>query len=438
MPSDESTPKFDRQAALSDFKNRLLDFADNGFLVPETDVYDEPVRYFKANKQWTPIIFGFLTWLEDLAAWKEADSDGFAGIQGILKFEEGIELVVSDFDCGDVEDCLESSTIINNIVTDITNITNEIEDLQDETDVGGVNLPPVPSSSDSGDNVCAASNYVANRVSGILLDTWTKARSYSLLDFVQLVLGEFLDFSKVVAFWQYAITIFNGGLGDSAVTYTDEIAQIVFCANGDLARIIDDLETTPHMPDAEQALWRAIFDNFTQAQIDEWMMIGTLDTTSYDCSSGCPWVAVWDFANLYTPSGDEDLIVHGIGSWSIVQGILVAGVGINNPSGTIEISHALPEQCRLISYTIHNAKGANCAAMDTRAWWRGVAGTATPAYSGAVRTLGSGYTNTTISVFNAIMDTMKVGISPFLCGGGLSTCVLGYVRMIGNGVVPIA
>jgi len=76
-------------------KYKVIDLLDNLQNLPDTDIYDEPVRYFKANEKWTPIIFGWLTWLEEIAGWQIAEDDLHPGIQAIMKFEEGIEPIVT-------------------------------------------------------------------------------------------------------------------------------------------------------------------------------------------------------------------------------------------------------------------------------------------------------------------------------------------------------
>lgn len=83
----------DRQAVLDDLKRRIIDLMENPYVVPDVGIYDEPVRYFKANEEWCKIIFGWLDWLEDVAGWQDAEDDNHAGIQAILIFEEGIEPV---------------------------------------------------------------------------------------------------------------------------------------------------------------------------------------------------------------------------------------------------------------------------------------------------------------------------------------------------------
>lgn len=86
--------KYDRRLILEDDKNRILDFRDFGQEPPSVGIYDEPVRYFKANKEWCKFIFGFLTWMQDVAFWTEAEDTTYHAIQQIMIFEEGIEEII--------------------------------------------------------------------------------------------------------------------------------------------------------------------------------------------------------------------------------------------------------------------------------------------------------------------------------------------------------
>lgn len=85
----------DRQITPLDAKQRIIDLMANGQSLPDAGIYDEPVRYFKANEKWCAILFGWLAWYEDPAGWPEAEDDNFSGIQQVLMFEEGIEPMVT-------------------------------------------------------------------------------------------------------------------------------------------------------------------------------------------------------------------------------------------------------------------------------------------------------------------------------------------------------
>ena len=83
--------KYDRQIIQLDHKQRILDLMDFQAAPPEVGIYDEPVRYFKANLEWCKFIFGLLAWAEHIAYWKDAEDELHHAIQQILIFEEGIE-----------------------------------------------------------------------------------------------------------------------------------------------------------------------------------------------------------------------------------------------------------------------------------------------------------------------------------------------------------
>lgn len=92
MPDRKYEKSNDRNYTLLDAKQRVIDLMANNQPLPEVGIYDEPVRYFKANEQWCSVIFGWLDWLEDVAGWQEAQDELHPGIQAILIFEEGIEI----------------------------------------------------------------------------------------------------------------------------------------------------------------------------------------------------------------------------------------------------------------------------------------------------------------------------------------------------------
>jgi hypothetical protein len=97
MADNKYSKQLDRQAVLHDYKRRIIDLLENGQALPDTGIYDEPVRYFKANEKWCKIIFGWLAWLEDVAGWPDAEDDNYLGIQAILTFEEGIDVPMPEF-----------------------------------------------------------------------------------------------------------------------------------------------------------------------------------------------------------------------------------------------------------------------------------------------------------------------------------------------------
>lgn len=130
MSDHKFDKKEDRHAVLDDWKRRIIDLMENGQMPPDVAWDAEPLRYYKLNKNWASIVFGWLEWLENEAGWKEAEGQNYVGIQAIMKFEEGIELPEAEVDCGDVEDCLSTSDIIAGLNAQIEDLNNQIEELE--------------------------------------------------------------------------------------------------------------------------------------------------------------------------------------------------------------------------------------------------------------------------------------------------------------------
>ena len=81
----------ERNVTLLERKSRIIDLMENLQALPDVEWDAEPVRYFKLNKEWCKAVFGWLTWVEDEAGWLDAEDLNYRGIQGVIKFEEGIE-----------------------------------------------------------------------------------------------------------------------------------------------------------------------------------------------------------------------------------------------------------------------------------------------------------------------------------------------------------
>lgn len=94
-------------------KVRLSDF---NLSLPAENIFDEPTRCYKVNKAWAKIITGALDLLTEIGVWKDAENEGYSGIQQILQMLEGDDCM----DCDDVEACLATSAIIANLQAQIT------------------------------------------------------------------------------------------------------------------------------------------------------------------------------------------------------------------------------------------------------------------------------------------------------------------------------
>jgi hypothetical protein len=220
MPDYKFRQKADRNYVLLDAKQRIIDMMENGQQLPDVGIYDEPVRYFKANEQWCKIIFGWLDWLEDVAGWPEAEDDNYPGIQAILEFEEGIEMATKE----DIRDGMYEA--MNRLAAQIvsgryTNIVVDGEgNVSDPSEVeAGEDLPDDdPATPDVNEN--SASRYgamlsVAAGINGLLskLNTLYGADvtpDTSLADAIFLI-----SFSYVV----------ENTIGDAMAAYWDARAQ---------------------------------------------------------------------------------------------------------------------------------------------------------------------------------------------------------------------
>jgi len=444
MPDEKYDRKYDRQAVLSEFKQRVIDLMQNHQPLPDTGIYDEPVRYFKANLKWTPVIFGLLTWAEDLAFWPDAINDLYVGIQQILIFEEGITLPdPPEIDCGDVEDCLESSTIINNIFNQIEIINNQIEiinenadELEETVEAGGNPLPDPPTMADASNDLCRGAHFISLRLRDRMLEYYDMASTLTLQEFVEAILNiASIGFIPAVEFWQFVFTLSSPTLDDSAAAYINRIEEAFFCAHWNLEEARTLIEDDPLIPTNEKALWLSVLDLYQQGQITEWGLVGTLDPTEVDCSAGCPWVVVFDFNGAYIPDGSETLIIDG-NSWTVSGGAFMDGIGYVALADLMTIAHPLPQQCRLMHYYVSSAKGVPMLAADLRFWWKGSTGTGSEQFSAILRNLNTEYATYNFSVLGSpIMSQASISFDSFFPSGGFGQKI-GWVKLVGTGSYP--
>lgn len=434
----------DRVVILDDEKKRLLDLTAFKFVPPSEGIYEGEVRYYAANLKWAKLIEGFVSWLATVAAWPDANDENYQAIQEILTFLEGIDLPTSDFDCEDVENCLETSTIIINLITQINNLNTQITELQEQLEEieheqeAGNPLPDNPDMADSGNAVCRGANFIAERLSDRLLEYWEQASTLSLEEFVNALLNiATIGFIPATAFWQFVFTLSDPDLADEAVTKTDRIALAFFCANWDMELAKSYINADSSLTENEKALWIVTIELYRQGQFDEWGLVGTLGTTEYNCSEGCPWVVVWDFAGDYVPIGDEDAIYEG-NKWNVSGGTFVAGTGYVAFADVMVVSKELPEQCALHHYYMQTARGDLCLASDQSVWWRGIDGQQVEQYSPEGRQIQQFYTEQHFTVLGEpIMTEARIKMDAFFCGSSPTYGQkIRYVRLIGSGVMP--
>lgn len=429
----------DRQAVLDDYKRRMIDLFTADIPLPGVEWDAEPVRYFKLNKKWCIVLSGWLDIMQDVAFWREAAGEDYAGIQAILAFEEGIELPeVGDFDCEDVEDCLESSEIIADLNQQIIDLTEKVKELEHEADNGGSPLPDNPDMADSGDSVCRGANFIAQRLSDALADYWDQAASLTLEEFVSALLSAAsIGFIPATSFWQFVFTLSSPGLKDDALEHVDDIAQAFFCANWEIEAAKDRINEDPDLTTNEKALWIVTIELYRQGQIDEWGHVGTLSESDYDCTGGCPWVVVWDFDGSYVPIGDEDAIYTG-NTWEVSGGNYFGDQGYVGNNDVWQIRKDLPEQCKVGPWVHRVNKNVLCLAVDIAVTWRGISGTDPESFSPEGRVLNN--PDDPYSQFwggiPAVLSEMKIRHDHFFCGGDHYGSQTRWVRMTGTGVMP--
>lgn len=136
MAQDPSKSELDRLVIPDDYKKRILDFLDFNLSLPSTGINDEPTRCYRANIEWAKIIEGFLDWLTEIAAWREAENENYLGIQSVLEFLEGVDCETMPIDCEEVEACLETSETIIDIQTEIAYLEAQLMTMSEDVCAG--------------------------------------------------------------------------------------------------------------------------------------------------------------------------------------------------------------------------------------------------------------------------------------------------------------
>lgn len=90
-------------------KKLEIQLGATNWLIPETDIFDEPTRCYKINLEWSPIVMGLVSLLTEVSAWKDAQDETYPPIIAIRRFLRGADCM----DCEDVADCVESELATN-------------------------------------------------------------------------------------------------------------------------------------------------------------------------------------------------------------------------------------------------------------------------------------------------------------------------------------
>lgn len=110
----------DRIAAIDDEKKRALDLYDMR-LVPPEDVliFDEPTRCYRINKQWAAYVMGMVSWLAEIAPWRDADDESYFAIEEIQKFLVGVECMAFGLRQKPTDNCILQQTLDGTTWTDV-------------------------------------------------------------------------------------------------------------------------------------------------------------------------------------------------------------------------------------------------------------------------------------------------------------------------------
>lgn len=116
----------DRLTVIDDEKKRLIDWYTAKLNPPSVGIFDEPTRCYTINKEWAKLVMGLVSWLTELASWDEATEDDYYAITEISKFLVGNNCGMT-LDCGELNDCLEQSDVITNIITELNDLRDYVQ-----------------------------------------------------------------------------------------------------------------------------------------------------------------------------------------------------------------------------------------------------------------------------------------------------------------------
>lgn len=367
---------------------------------------------------------------------------GFRGVELCGLLGDGMTI-----DCDDIEDCLDSSETIAGIndsivvLTDgVNDATNAIDQINDHATDGGVQAVIVPRELDEADNLCKASYYIASNLAGKLIEWWSNAATLTWLEFFEAGIGVLTwNVPEMKDFFDFYATASNPDLEDDALAYTDTIAQYLFCTDTHWKEAVSLLGTDDPMTADEISLWGMIINSVPDSQMDIWAAAARLDDEEKDCTGGCGWVVVYDPSGNYTPDATESQIISGddANSWSIASGTFVSGQGWELTSGTLEISHNLPEQCRITDYQVSIRRGSVCLSTKWRVWYKGTDHISVEQWSGDNTVVSTTFVNQNLSAYGALLEIMKIQADNHTCiGSGSQLAMIEWIKITGTGARP--
>lgn len=208
-------------------------------------------------------------------------------------------------DCEEVEGCLGTSTIINNINTEITTIETDITTINTdittiETDITNIynqtdiNIYPPAPDEQAADALCSAAVYIVNQMIDLITQVQQDAQTITLEEFLAALLGiGGYDQSLLVQFWNWMIANSYPNLIADVEAVKNNVIRFWYCnlLDRDLTRL--DIQAAPFTQAVKDAYTLAI-DALTDSKFALFVAIGqALSYTSSACL--CAACGVHDF-----------------------------------------------------------------------------------------------------------------------------------------------
>ncbi len=341
------TATTERRITYSDFKRIYLPIGDWNLIPPSEGIYDEPTVYYKANIKWAPLIEGFVSWLTEITAWENAEDENYSGIQAIMTF---LERIVIEIDCADVEDCLGSSTIINNMITNITNnttnitnnttvineVVNEVDEVQRQ--LGTTNQVPSPADY-ADDDLCNAADYATQKLIDIANDVFNKKNSSNYAAWLENALfntGGYIA-NALETVWD-AIDGNYAGLAAELIAADPYIKQILFDNRLERENAITDVLADTHISAAAKSAAASILAALTDGMFDEWGFVGK-ESNAGGCIATTGWA--WSYP--------ATACTYGLPSgWTINIGAAACGDGVGSFDGIFRTRNGVAAEVTVI------------------------------------------------------------------------------------------
>jgi hypothetical protein len=110
----------DRVQVLDDEKKRALDLYTMNLVPPDgVLIFDEPTRCYRVNKQWAAYVMGMVSWLAEIAPWRDAQDESYFAIEQIQKFLAGVECMAFGLRQKPDDSCIMQQTLDGVTWTDV-------------------------------------------------------------------------------------------------------------------------------------------------------------------------------------------------------------------------------------------------------------------------------------------------------------------------------